>query len=126
MANMINKLQEILKATTDANTAQSLEKLINSLNDSSTQVLDSNTKLLTVNGNNFKLTKQEYKMLESLIQAKGVLSRQEILEKAWPNTFVGPRTIDVHVRKLRKKIGEESIVTRAGMGYQLMSEIVLR
>jgi two-component system alkaline phosphatase synthesis response regulator PhoP len=126
MVNTINRLQEILKATTDTTTAASLQELINSLSISSSTVLDSKTKLLTVDGTTFKLTRQEYKMLESLIQANGVLSRQELLEKAWEYAYVGPRTVDVHIRKLRKKIGEKSIVTHAGMGYQLASAILIK
>jgi two-component system alkaline phosphatase synthesis response regulator PhoP len=48
-----------------------------------------------------------------------VFTREEILERVWGNdVIVGDRTIDVHVRKLREKLGEELIRTVKGIGYK--------
>ncbi|HNP49030.1 MAG TPA: winged helix-turn-helix domain-containing protein, partial [Bacteroidia bacterium] len=48
-----------------------------------------------------------------------VFTRDEILERVWGNeVIVGDRTIDVHVRKLREKLGEELIKTVKGIGYK--------
>ena len=57
----------------------------------------------------------------ALLAAKAgkVFTRDEILERVWGNeVVVGDRTIDVHIRKLREKIGEESIKTVKGIGYK--------
>ena len=48
-----------------------------------------------------------------------VFSRDEIMNKVWGSqVVVGDRTIDVHVRKLREKLGENYIKTRKGVGYK--------
>ncbi len=50
-----------------------------------------------------------------------VFNREIILENVWgEGVIVGDRTIDVHIRKLREKIGNESIVTIKGIGYKLV------
>ena len=66
------------------------------------------------------LPKKEFELL-SLLTTKPnkVFSREEIFSKVWGNNvIVGDRTIDVHVRKLREKIGIESIKTVKGVGYK--------
>jgi two-component system alkaline phosphatase synthesis response regulator PhoP len=53
-----------------------------------------------------------------------VFKREEILDKVWGNeVIVGGRTIDVHIRKLREKIGEEFFVTIKGVGYKFEVKI---
>jgi two-component system alkaline phosphatase synthesis response regulator PhoP/two-component system response regulator ResD len=54
------------------------------------------------------LTPKEFDLLTALVQARGlVLSREQLLEKVWGYTFLGDsRTIDVHVRQLRRKLGD--------------------
>jgi len=47
-----------------------------------------------------------------------VFSREEIIAKVWNQTIVGDRTIDVHVRKIREKIGSQHIKTIKGIGYK--------
>ena len=50
-----------------------------------------------------------------------VFKREEILEKVWGNeVVVGERTIDVHIRRLREKLGIDSIQTLKGIGYKLV------
>jgi two-component system alkaline phosphatase synthesis response regulator PhoP len=50
-----------------------------------------------------------------------VFQRDEILERVWGNeVVVGGRTIDVHIRKLREKIGDDSIKTIKGVGYKFV------
>ncbi|MEZ4911255.1 MAG: response regulator transcription factor [Saprospiraceae bacterium] len=73
-----------------------------------------------VNGNDAGLAKKEFELLALLVSKPGkVYKRTEILSKVWGNdVIVGDRTIDVHVRKLREKIGEKYIVTMKGVGYK--------
>lgn len=66
------------------------------------------------------LPRKEFSLLQLLHSQPGKLyTRDEIYAKVWGNkVVVGDRTIDVHIRKLRQKIGEDHIVTIKGMGYK--------
>lgn len=66
------------------------------------------------------LPRKEFSLLQLLHSEPGKLfTREEIYAKVWgSNVIVGDRTIDVHIRKLRQKIGEEHIVTVKGVGYK--------
>jgi two-component system alkaline phosphatase synthesis response regulator PhoP len=66
------------------------------------------------------LAKKEFELLSLLIVRPGkVYTRAEIFHKIWGNdVIVGDRTIDVHIRKLREKIGEDTIGTVKGIGYK--------
>ena len=68
------------------------------------------------------LTPKEFDLLTALVQSRGlVLSREQLLEKVWGYTFLGDsRTIDVHVRQLRRKLGDSCpIETVWGTGYKV-------
>jgi two-component system, OmpR family, alkaline phosphatase synthesis response regulator PhoP len=71
------------------------------------------------------LTKTEYEILLSLLNAKGVLTREEILNQVWGSQFAGgSNVVDAHVKSLRKKLGDKAdapayIVTVRGIGYRL-------
>jgi two-component system alkaline phosphatase synthesis response regulator PhoP len=66
------------------------------------------------------LPKKEFELLALLMSKPGkVFLREEILEKVWGgDVVVGDRTIDVHIRKLREKLGENYIRTIKGVGYK--------
>ena len=68
------------------------------------------------------LTQKEYEMLCLLIRSKGkVFSREQLIESVWGYAFTGEtRTVDVHVRTLRQKLGDagECIETVRGYGYK--------
>ncbi len=70
-------------------------------------------------GNEIYLPKKEFELLELLAKKPGkVFSRDQILSAVWGDeTIVGERTIDVHIRKLREKLGDEYIRTIKGVGY---------
>lgn len=72
------------------------------------------------NGVEISLPKKEFKLLVLLMSKPGkVFSREYILQHVWGNeVVVGDRTIDVHVRKLREKIGDDYIKTIKGVGYK--------
>jgi len=67
-----------------------------------------------------ELAKKEFELLTLLVSKPGkVFSREEIFNKVWgTDVIVGNRTIDVHIRKLREKIGEDYIKTIKGIGYK--------
>ncbi|HER40379.1 MAG TPA: response regulator transcription factor [Salinimicrobium catena] len=68
------------------------------------------------------LPRKEFELLYLLASHPGrVYKRLEIMEKIWGNeVVVGDRTIDVHIRKLREKIGDEKIQTIKGVGYKFV------
>ena len=78
-------------------------------------------KSVTADGEEIQLTKTEYEILKLFLEHRGqVFSRQEILDKVWPQgVVVSDRTVDVNITRMRKKIGRYSscIVTRQGFGY---------
>jgi two-component system, OmpR family, alkaline phosphatase synthesis response regulator PhoP len=67
-----------------------------------------------------QLPKKEFELLVLLMSKPGkVFKREEIYGQVWGNElFVGDRTIDVHIRKLREKIGDDRIKTIKGIGYK--------
>ena len=79
--------------------------------------------IVTANGKNVLLTYKEYHLLLLLMQNKGVVfSREKLLNKIWGYDFDGEnRTVDVHIRTLRTKLGEcgNMIETIRGFGYKI-------
>ena len=73
------------------------------------------------NGKELTLPKKEFELLALLFSKPGnVFTREAILAKVWGDDIVvGDRTIDVHVRKLREKLGDKLIKTVKGVGYKL-------
>lgn len=71
------------------------------------------------NEEQIQLPKKEFELLELLLSRPGkVFTRDEILSAVWGNeAIVGERTIDVHIRKLREKLGDDYIRTIKGVGY---------
>ena len=72
-------------------------------------------------GKKVSLPKKEFKLLQLLAASPNkVFTRDEIFTKVWGNdVIVGDRTIDVHVRKIREKLGNKYITTVKGIGYKL-------
>ncbi len=75
---------------------------------------------ITIDGKEINLPKKEFDLLALLASDTGrVFKRQEILNRVWgTDVVVGDRTIDVHIRKLREKIGSKYIYTLKGVGYK--------
>lgn len=74
------------------------------------------------NGEEMVLPRKEFELL-SLLTSKPnkVFKREVILDKVWGNeVVVGGRTIDVHIRKLREKIGDDHFKTVKGVGYKFV------
>ena len=82
--------------------------------------------IVTVNGQEVALTQKEFEVLCLLLKNRGqVLSRERLIEDVWGYAFTGEsRTVDVHVRTLRQKLGEAGayIETVRGYGYKIGRE----
>jgi two-component system alkaline phosphatase synthesis response regulator PhoP len=82
--------------------------------------IDLDKYLVKVEGKKVDLPRKEFELLALLTSRPGkVFTREEILDMVWgSDVVVGGRTIDVHVRKLREKIGDNYIKTLKGVGYK--------
>ncbi|MBN2682164.1 MAG: response regulator transcription factor [Bacteroidales bacterium] len=86
-------------------------------------VIDREKYLVIINNKELNLPKKEFELLAMLESKPGrVFTREEIYDFVWgDDVVVGDRTIDVHIRKLREKIGEKHIVTIKGVGYKFVN-----
>ena len=82
--------------------------------------IDRDSYLVTINKEEKNLPRKEFELLYLLLSKPGkVFTRDEIMLKVWGSEIVvGDRTIDVHIRKLRQKIGDKYIKTIKGIGYK--------
>ncbi len=85
--------------------------------------IDRNNYKLIIEGNELSLPKKEFELLFLLCSKPGKVFRREfILESVWgKEVVVGDRTIDVHIRKLREKIGDSYFKTIKGVGYKFVT-----
>ncbi len=85
-------------------------------------VIDRDEYKITLKGEEIILPRKEFELLSLLASKPGkVFKREEILDKVWGNeVVVGGRTIDVHIRKLREKIGDDAFKTVKGVGYKFV------
>ena len=83
--------------------------------------IDSDRFSIMKDGKESIIPKKEFELLSYLMSSPDkVFRREEILSEVWGDAFIGDRTIDVHVRKLREKFGREIIRTVKGVGYRFM------
>ena len=84
-------------------------------------VLNSESHICKYDGKTISLTIKEFDILALLLKNKGkVVSRDEILSSIWGNEELETRTIDMHIKSLRKKINDEGIIeTIYGLGYKV-------
>ena len=82
--------------------------------------IDRTSYMVTVNGNQVSLPKKEFELLYFLAQNPDkVHSRDDLLQNIWgADVYVLARTVDVHIRKVREKVGSQYIVTVKGVGYK--------
>jgi len=87
-------------------------------------VINRDKYLVEKNGEVLHLPRKEFELLALLVSRPGhVFERDTILEKVWgTDIVVGDRTIDVHIRKLREKIGDSMIKTIKGIGYKFVDQ----
>lgn len=108
---LISKVESLLRR---------LNKPASGSKDSTSSIkIDREKFIVEISGKHLLLPKKEFELLELLASRPGkVYSREQILTIVWGNdTVVGERTIDVHIRKLREKLGDDYIRTIKGIGY---------
>ena len=81
--------------------------------------IDKEKHMLIYKNEELHLARKEFNLLYYLMTIPGkVFTREDIIHKIWKDAVVGDRTIDVHVRKIREKIGSHHIKTIKGVGYK--------
>tara|TARA_B100001750_G_scaffold56461_1_gene44635 strand:- start:8682 stop:8966 length:285 start_codon:yes stop_codon:yes gene_type:complete len=93
--------------------------------------MDVSAMQVSVSGEDISLTPTEFRLLRSLLESRErTLSRRQLLEKAWDveadvSDRLETRTVDMHVQRLRAKLGEagDSIQTVRGFGYRLKKDL---
>jgi two-component system, OmpR family, alkaline phosphatase synthesis response regulator PhoP len=83
-------------------------------------IIDRTSYTISVKGKEINLPKKEFELLYFLAQNPNkVFSREDLLQNIWgSDVYVLARTVDVHIRKVREKIGEDYITTVKGVGYK--------
>jgi two-component system alkaline phosphatase synthesis response regulator PhoP len=83
-------------------------------------IIDKRSYTLTVDGEQIQLPKKEFELLYFLASSPTkVFSRNDLLQNIWgTDVYVLPRTVDVHIRRVREKIGNNYIKTIKGVGYK--------
>jgi DNA-binding response OmpR family regulator len=114
---LVARIKSILRrATTERRDGENAELRHGDL------LIDSGRREVKVGDTEIQLAPKEFDLLWELLDHRGiVLTRDQLLERVWGYTFAGDtRTVDVHVRQLRRKLGEASpIVTVWGVGYKV-------
>ena len=114
----ISRVKALLRRSGNLN-AEPEEQMVLSLGD---VFIDEGKRTVTAGGENVELTYKEYELLKLLLSHPGlVYSRQQILEKIWGIDFkMDTRTVDMHVKTLRQKLGEQGAViqTVRNVGYK--------
>lgn len=116
---LISRIKALLKRYRDEATSEIEEvKLIQKGN----LVIDIEKHLVYIGEKEVNLPRKEFSLLLLLVsKPQKVFTRDEIFSNVWGNDIiVGDRTIDVHIRKLREKIGDEHIITIKGVGYKFV------
>lgn len=110
---LVSRIKAVLRRFDDS------EQTANKLEVHDLQI-DRDRYIVLQQGNEFQLPRKEFELLFFLASRKGrVLDRQTLLNKVWgDNIYVVDRTVDVHVRKIREKLGDHYIETVKGVGYR--------
>ncbi|QNK76587.1 response regulator transcription factor [Winogradskyella undariae] len=113
---LVSKVKALLRRLKDVDAATDAIVTIGDL------VIYKDEYKITNKGEEITLPRKEFELLSLLATKPGkVFKRDEILDRVWGNeVVVGGRTIDVHIRKLREKIGDKSFKTVKGVGYKFV------
>ena len=114
---LISKVRSLLRRTNKINNVSSMKLNFKGL------IIDKEEYTVKIKGEKLILPRKEFELLFMLSSNAGkVIKREEIMNQIWgEDVIVGDRTIDVHIRKLRKKIGSNFIKTIKGIGYKFIS-----
>ncbi len=110
---LLSRIQALLRRRAGTESSTSVETV-------GSVTIDKEKYLVVLDGEEMNLPKKEFELLALLMSKPGrVFTREIILNSIWGNdVVVGDRTIDVHIRKLREKIGTKIIKTVKGVGYK--------
>lgn len=111
---LVSRIKALLRRNKSAKSKQAEHLITDGI------VIDREKYVVTKDGKQIDLRKKEFELLAMLVEKPGkVFTRDAILNTVWGNdVVVGDRTIDVHINKLREKVGEEYIRTIKGVGYK--------
>jgi len=117
---LVSRVKALLKRTGDSTVAAVVEDT-NTVSVGNL-VIDKERYLIRIDDVEMVLPRKEFELLSLLVSRPGkVFTREEIYSSVWGvNVVVGDRTIDVHIRKLREKIGNDHIKTLKGIGYKFV------
>lgn len=117
---LVSRIKALLKRFKSIDHSDNKEE--SSIIKQSNLVIDRERYVVFKDDNELVLPKKEFELLVLLISKPDrVFTRDEIFSSVWgDNIIVGDRTIDVHIRKLREKIGDEHIKTIKGVGYKFV------
>ncbi|MFO7882916.1 MAG: response regulator transcription factor [Kosmotogaceae bacterium] len=116
---LIAKIKAVLRRVNKNNSDTENEIRLGNL------IIDINAYRIFKEGKQIELTRREVELLKLFLKnPERVFNRNTLLDKAWGEDFFGDhRTIDVHISKLREKIGKNYIKTVRGIGYKFTTEI---
>jgi len=117
---LISRVKALLKRSGGVSTdTTENDKILNIGN----MVIDKERYVIIIEGRELTLPRKEFELLSLLVSKPDkVFTRDEIYKGVWGNNvIVGDRTIDVHIRKLREKIGNDHIRTLKGIGYKFIT-----
>lgn len=117
---LVSRVKALLKRTGEASAPVEAED-VNTVSIGNL-VIDKERYLIRIDNVEMVLPRKEFELLSLLVSKPGkVFTREEIYHSVWgENVVVGDRTIDVHIRKLREKIGNDHIKTLKGIGYKFV------
>lgn len=112
---LVSKVKALLRRLKEEDPSEAILKIGN-------LIINREEYKISLKGKEIILPRKEFELLSLLATKPGkVFKREEILDKVWGNeVVVGGRTIDVHIRKLREKIGDKSFKTVKGVGYKFV------
>lgn len=112
---LVSKVKALLRRLKEEDTSSTIVKIGN-------LIINRDEYKIVKDKKEIVLPRKEFELLSLLASKPGkVFKREDILDKVWGNeVVVGGRTIDVHIRKLREKIGDSSFKTIKGVGYKFV------
>jgi two-component system alkaline phosphatase synthesis response regulator PhoP len=113
---LISKIKALLRRVDDVSGADTEKIKIGDF------IIDREEYVIIKNGEKMSLPRKEFELFALLASKPGkVFKRDDILNQVWGNeVVVGGRTIDVHIRKLREKLGDDNFKTIKGVGYKFV------
>jgi two-component system alkaline phosphatase synthesis response regulator PhoP len=115
---LVSKIKALLRRVSDVAEANVETEQLNVGN----IIIDRDEYVIIKDGEKLSLPRKEFELFSLLASKPGkVFKRDDILDQVWGNeVVVGGRTIDVHIRKLREKIGDNNFKTVKGVGYKFV------